>query len=130
MVERTLGGEAVIVENVPRRSVYRYLYAADVLVLPHRAGTQFEYLYSNKLLDYVASGKPIVAYSLPSVREVLKEYPLKILVEPNNPRRLAEGILDALKWRDVRVNGKKYLNEFDWRRIGEGLYELYTKVTR
>jgi len=130
MVERILGGEAIIVENVPRRSVYRYLYAADVLVLPHRAGTQFEYLYSNKLLDYVASGKPIVAYSLSPVRNVLKEYPLKILVEPNNPKSLAEGVLEALKWRGTHVDGRKYLNEFDWKRIGERLYELYMKASK
>jgi len=124
-VMKVLGYEAVVVENVPRRLVYNYLYVADALVLPHRADTQFDYLYSNKLLDYVASGKPIVAYDLAPVREVLKEYPLKVLVKPNNPRELARGILDALKLGGTRVDGKAYLGEFDWEKIGEKLYEVY-----
>jgi len=124
-VMKVLGHSAVVVENVPRRLIYGYLYAADVLILPHRSGTQFDYLYSNKLLDYVASGKPIVAYDLAPVREVLREYPLKILVEPNNPGELARGILEALKLRGARVDGRAYLSEFDWERIGEKLYEVY-----
>jgi len=124
-VMKVLGHEAVVVENVPRRLVYNYLYVADALVLPHRAGTQFDYLYSNKLLDYVASGKPIVAYELAPVREMLKEYPLKVLVKPNSPRELARGILDALKLGGARVDGRAYLGEFDWEKIGEKLYEAY-----
>jgi len=124
-VMKVLGHSAVVVENVPRRIIYGYLYAADVLILPHRSGTQFDYLYSNKLLDYVASGKPIVAYDLAPVREVLRGYPLKVLVEPNNPKELARGILEALKLRGARVNGRAYLSEFDWEKIGEKLYEVY-----
>jgi len=48
---------------------------------------------SNKLLDYVLAGKPIVAYNIPAVREFFKDYLLKILMKPNNCARLAGAIL-------------------------------------
>ena len=114
-----------ILENVPRKEVYPFLQASDVLVIPHRAGTQFEYLYSNKLLDYVASGRPIVGYSTRAIREFLANYPLKILVEPNNPLKLAEGILAATEYKEEYVNGIEYLREYDWNLIGKKLLEIY-----
>ena len=45
-----------------------------------------------KLFDYMASKIPIVASDLPSMREILKNGETAILVEPNNPKKLAEGI--------------------------------------
>jgi len=96
--------DMIIIENIPRSLVISYLKLANVLVLPHRAGTQFEYLYSNKVFDYVLSGRPIVAYSLHSIKEFLKEYPCKIFVKPNKPAELAKGIISALlKMRNVEI---------------------------
>ena len=45
-----------------------------------------------KLFDYMAAKIPIVASNLPSIREVLSDGETGILVEPNNPKKLAEGI--------------------------------------
>jgi glycosyltransferase involved in cell wall biosynthesis len=45
-----------------------------------------------KLFDYMAAKIPIVASNLPSIREVLSDGKTGILVEPNNPKRLADGI--------------------------------------
>lgn len=120
------GFSLTVLENIPRREIYPFLQASDVLVIPHRAGTQFEYLYSNKLVDYVASGRPIVGYSIKAIREFLSSYPLKILVEPNNPLKLAEGILLAAKYyKDEYVNGVEYLRDYDWSRIGRKLISVY-----
>lgn len=87
--------DIIIIENVPRYKLIAYLKLADVVVLPHRLNSQFKYLYSNKLLDYMMSGRPIVAYTLPSIREFLERYPCKLLVKPDDPIELAKGILNV-----------------------------------
>lgn len=88
-------------ESVPRRLLPCILRRAAVCVLPHRAGTQFDYIPSNKVYDYMLSGRPIVAYRTPALVEVLDEYPMRVLVKPNDPAALAEGIVKALElWRD------------------------------
>jgi hypothetical protein len=68
----------------------------------------------------MAVGRPIVAYSLKSVQNVLKDYPLKVLVEPNNPERLAEGIVTALRdYKDERIDGRTYVEPYDWANIAK-----------
>jgi len=89
--------DTVILEKIPRRFIPCILRGASVLVLPHRAGTQFDYIPSNKVYDYILAGRPIVAYRTPAVAEALNKYPMHILVEPNNPLALAKGIIKALE---------------------------------
>jgi len=86
-----------LLKNIPRKSLLRHLEDCDVLVLPHRAKTQFEYIPSNKIYDYMMSCKPIVAYDIPIIRRMLSKYPYKILVKPNDPPSLMQGIMHALK---------------------------------
>jgi glycosyltransferase involved in cell wall biosynthesis len=93
--------DTIALENVPRRLLPCILRRAALCVVPHRAGTQFDYVPSNKVYDYVLSGRPIVAYRTPAVVEVLSKYTMRVLVKPNDPQSLAKGIVKALElWRD------------------------------
>lgn len=78
----------------PPTEVPRYLAAADVLILPNSGKREISRLYTSplKLFEYMASGRPIVATDLPSVREILQNGRNAVLVEPDNPEALAEGI--------------------------------------
>lgn len=71
--------------------------AADVLVLPNSGKQEISARYTSplKLFAYMASGKPVVASDLPSIREVLSERNA-FLVPPDDPMALAEGIRFAL----------------------------------
>lgn len=70
-----------------------FLQSADVLILPHPKG---EYSQSPmKLFEYMASRIPIVASRLPSLTEVLNDEN-SVLVEPENPEALVEGITKIL----------------------------------
>ena len=45
-----------------------------------------------KLFEYMAAGRAIIASNLPSIREILESERNAVLVEPDEPRLLAEGI--------------------------------------
>ncbi len=71
-----------------------YQVAADVAVLPNSAKSEISRLHTSplKLFEYMASGTPIVASDLPSLREVLRDQENAILVEADNASALANGI--------------------------------------
>ncbi len=75
-----------------------WLHAADVAVLPNTGDTELasRYMSPLKLFEYALTGTPIVASDLPSIREVLDENSA-VLVEPGNPKALAEGCRRALE---------------------------------
>ncbi len=83
----------LIIGSKPYYKIPLYLKAADVLVLPNKMGTALSEKYTSplKLFEYMASKRPIAASSLPSIREVLNNKN-SILVKPNDPKELAEGI--------------------------------------
>ncbi|MBI5348748.1 MAG: glycosyltransferase family 4 protein [Chloroflexi bacterium] len=71
-----------------------YQVAADVVVLPNSAKSEISRLHTSplKLFEYMASGTPIVASDLPSLREVLRDHENAILVEADDANALANGI--------------------------------------
>lgn len=83
--------------HCPPGEIPWYLRAADVAVLPNKAGNPMseEYTSPLKLFEYLGSGVPVVASDLPSLREVLDET-VATLVTPNDPAALAAGIARAL----------------------------------
>jgi len=103
-----------------------YLKAADALVLPNKKGSDISEKYTSplKLFEYMASGRPIVASDLPSLREILNETN-SVLVEPDNPAKLAQAVAELLadKTRSDRL-AKKALEEveqYSWRRRAENI---------
>lgn len=74
------------------------LRAADVLVLPNKSGYVVSEQYTSplKLFEYMASGTPIVASDLPSIRGVVSPNEC-FLFEPNDPSSLAHAIQSAIE---------------------------------
>lgn len=85
------------VDRVPNPEAPLWMRACDVLVLPlspvyvKRVGEM-----PLKLFEYMAAGVPIVATDLPSVREVLRHGQNACLVEPENPKALADTMAPLL----------------------------------
>lgn len=84
-------------EKIPHVQVPLYLRSADVLIIPNKSGNIISEKYTSpmKLFEYMASGVPIVASRLPSICEVLNESNA-VLVRPNDPASLLEGVKKAL----------------------------------
>jgi len=86
--------------RVDHKMVPLYLKAFDVLIAPFPDIEHYRFYMSPlKIFEYMASGVSIVASDLPSIREILDENNA-VLVEPNSPGKLAEGIKRVLQDKD------------------------------
>ncbi len=85
------------VEHQPHERMPLFMRAADVLVLPNTAKEEASRLETSpvKLFEYLASGRPIVASDLPSLREVVSEKEVAFF-NPDDAQDLAKVIGETL----------------------------------
>ncbi len=106
-----------------------YLAAADVLVLPNSARAEISARYTSplKLFEYLASGRPVVASDLPSLREVLSHGRNGWLVAPDDPKALAEGIERVINDPELAArlaeNGRETARRYTWDKRAETLID-------
>lgn len=107
------------VANVPHGRVADYMRAADVLVLPNSATTQ-ESVYTTspiKAFEYMASGVPVVASDLPSIREIFDDG-TAVFCTPDRPDTLADAIRKVLdlpdRGRAMAARAKERSRAFSW----------------
>ena len=122
--------ELLIISGKPQKEIPLYLHAADLLVLPNSGADIVSSRFTSpmKLFEYMASGTPIVASNVPSIREVL-DVTMAELVSPDDPKALAEGIRAALadpeSWQRADVARRK-VAEYSWdSRADTILKEIY-----
>lgn len=75
-----------------------YQKLADVLIVPNTGKSEISRFFTSplKVFSYMASGVPIVASDLPSIREILNNQN-SVLVLPDSPQALLEGINRVLE---------------------------------
>lgn len=106
-----------------------YLKAADILVLPNSGVEKLSAIYTSplKMFEYMASGNPIVASDLSSIREVLSKENA-VLVKPNDEKDLAEGIkkvLDDSKFAEkISKNAFYDAQNFSWEKRAEKFKDI------
>jgi len=96
--ERGLANSVILVGQVPNERVPHYVCAADVCVAPYaRCLSNVNGLSPLKVYEYLACGRPVVASDFPWISGVLREGPCGIVVEPDDPPALRDGILWLLE---------------------------------
>ena len=121
-----------IVENrfVPDREVSEFFSRASIIVMPYTKGSQ------SGIISIAASfKKPVVATNVGHFSEMIIDGETGILVEPNNPKALAEAIekliLDDNLRHKMGENAYKYMNDnFSWSCVAEKTYRIYEDVTK
>ncbi len=90
-----------IVGHVAHDQIPLWQAAADVLVLPNSGKEEISVHYTSpmKLFEYMASGRPIVASDLPSIREILPK-DSAFYVAPDNAEALAKSIHQTFDSKD------------------------------
>jgi len=129
--ELGLGDKVIFTGAVPHDDIPYYIRAADVCVASFK-DTQVTICKSPlKLVEYLASGKPIVASNVGEVRKMVGG--AGVLVEPGNWQALAEGILQLLQDIDLRKNlsgraRKRAEVKYNWRHTADSLLSAYNKI--
>lgn len=101
----------------PHHEVPALMKSADVLLLPNIPSTKESTVYTSpiKMFEYMASGVPIVASDLPSIKEILNDKN-SFLVKSGNSEALLRGIeqalLDGAKERSIQA--KEDVQQYTW----------------
>jgi len=106
-------------DRVPNYKVPFWIKACDIVTIPSPKNEYTSYFTSPmKVFEYMATGVPIVASDLPSLREVLEEEKDCLFFEPEKGKSLAEQLLklltdNTLKSTIVRNLSLK-VNRYTW----------------
>ena len=90
-LEEELPGRVTFVGAVPQSEVPRYLRAMDVAVAPYPELERF-YYSPLKVLEYMASGRAVVASRIGQIIQLIREGETGLLVTPGNAKELAETV--------------------------------------
>jgi len=86
-----------------------------------------------KLFEYMAAGIPVICSDFPMYREIVESSKCGILVDPSNPREIADAITRLLnnqsEAKEMGENGKKAaFNIYNWESEAKKLLNLYTSL--
>jgi glycosyltransferase involved in cell wall biosynthesis len=112
-VERGVHGHVRFLGWVPIERVAEYIAKADIGVVPVSA----HWLLPNKLFEYVAMGKPVVASASPAIEAIFSGNAIAY-VKPDDEQDLADKILEfyrsPTKARCLIENASRSYERFKW----------------
>lgn len=123
--------EIRIVSGKPHKEVPLYLRAADVLVVPNTGKEDISRLYTSpmKLFEYMASGVPIIAADLPSMREIVDDS-TAYFFSPDDYKSLASTIKKVLNDPEAEEKGRRSMvkvKEYSWQNRAQGVLNFVFK---
>ncbi|MEN9561500.1 MAG: hypothetical protein RIQ56_773, partial [Candidatus Parcubacteria bacterium] len=107
--------------------------AGDVLVLPNTAKSEISVRFTSplKLFTYMASGVPIVASDLPSIREVLDDSSA-YFATPDDPTTIARAIFNVISEGrgafETSDSAKRLTANFTWKVRGKRIVQSIENV--
>jgi phosphatidylinositol alpha-mannosyltransferase len=110
----------VATEDVPK-----YYASCDVFCSPAVGGESFGIV----LLEAMATGKAVVASSIDGYNRVIEDGEDGVLVEPENPRSLAESLIEVLTneelSRKLSIRGREKAMMHSWPRVTKRIEAFY-----
>jgi glycosyltransferase involved in cell wall biosynthesis len=121
---------------VPHEEVSKYLNSANIGVILFQP-THYNNLIGlpNKLFEYMACGKPVVASNFPEIRNVVTTSKCGLLIDPTDSEEIARAIVYLLEHPEEAVqmgrNGRKAVEEqYNWEKMEGRLRGVYEAVSR
>lgn len=82
-------------------------YATIGLSIEKDIGLNYRYALPNKLFDYIHSGVPVLASSLPEIKRIVVDYKVGFNIENTTPELIAKGIQLMLNSPDLMEEWKR-----------------------
>lgn len=133
--ELALGDAVVFAGRVPQQEIQRYYDLADLFVFPRASMRLTELVTPLKPLEAMAQERIVVASNVGGHRELIRDRETGYLFAPDDPRRLAEGVLTALadrdSWPRIRARAIEYIDsERSWAHSVARYGEVYRRILR
>jgi glycosyltransferase involved in cell wall biosynthesis len=124
--------DVVLPGVITRTELLVYQAMATVLVCPETQSVFNDVAPPIKLLECLASGKPVVATRLACAQALLKDGVSAVLAEPSQPDDLARAMIQVLDRSDatqIGGEGRRVVERsFSWRRSAERAVACYRTV--
>jgi glycosyltransferase involved in cell wall biosynthesis len=116
-----------------RMQVAQLLSRARIGIVVYHPTPNYYYGQPTKLLEYMAAGLPVVASDFPFYREVIQSSGCGILVDPLQPRQIADAMLWLLRnegsAEEMGKRGRQAVMErFNWENEARRLISTYDKL--
>ena len=102
-----------------------FLASVSLYIAPNTGGESFGII----LAEAMAGGATVVASDIPAFADVLGDGKYGALFESENSESLAKVIIDMLRDNEKRkalaIAGAAHAQIFDWRQVGEEIFEVY-----
>lgn len=132
--ELGLSDKIIFTGRVPYESVPLYMNASDVCVAPFIKGRNAKIgLSALKTYEYLACGKPIVASSIPGVKDLIEFSGGGISVSPEKPEELACAVVKLILNENMRAlmgeKGRKYVVEnHSWNGVAKKILDMCNDI--
>lgn len=133
--------------NIFKKMVHRYGLSKNVVYFGPQDRESLIYLISSSkitiypsffdvfslvILESLAAGVPVVAYSIPAVKYNFSDCKALLLCKTGDKRKMSEKIISLLENEDFRAelskDAKEYAKNFDWQNVVKAEKEAYFKV--
>ena len=130
-----LGERVVFAGRVPHEEMCRYYDLVDLLVFPRISTRLTELVTPLKPLEAMAQERIVVASSVGGHRELIRDRVTGYLFPPDDPQRLAVGVLAALadreSWPRMRARAIEFIDsERSWAHSVARYGEVYQRILR
>jgi glycosyltransferase involved in cell wall biosynthesis len=120
-------------KRVPIEEVKRFMAEADIGISPHNAGPFGNLYFSNKIVDFMTQGIPVVSSRTYTIEKYIPEEAL-FYFEPDNPQELSDKILHmrthpSLVQDKIRL-ARDLVSNYNWQAEKHNLVRFYEDLSK
>ena len=119
--------------NVSLMDLPSYTASSDLgIVLIEDTCLSYRLSLPNKLFEYLHAGLPVICSDLPEIAQVVRDYQVGELTDPDDPAAIAGNIdnilSDPIRYAQLKANAAKASEEFNWQNESKKLLMIYTML--
>lgn len=126
--------KVVIMDYLPQKDIIRILKNSDIAILPNNMEAEYEYTSPLKMFEYMASGLPIVASNISSIKEILISGRNCLFFKSGNPQDLAlmldRLIADPKERQGIGSNNIHDIRNFTWENRAKAIIQAIINFNR